>query len=502
MGVVKILFTGDASRLLREQSKVQRKQDDLSQSMRKTEQASSRAGKRTESSFSAGAVALQGLKAGALAGATAIGSITAAAAALGKQLEDNNREVADLEMSLRKVAALGDNAANLPNIRERTRKLSEQYHYQPDVIAESMRAIQSAAGDMPQAQQEQVLRGALDMARIHGAEDPGAFSPMILKTAQSFQDVPIDKITDMLAKGMDIADVSAQTMARGMPEVSAAAKLRGTNLDTLMAALTVGTQVAGDPRKAFTQMRNIETIMAEQEARGRFKGSYAQDLEELAGMDAAALSKLFGKENITVAKGLIDRRGEIAGLRETYDGVGDITGQTWANYMADDQFRQAWEDRASSIARQNERKFAPVSGAGLRYKAIDEWIEREWAWTRNVPGSSDFIAASGFAANQMARPFFGDVIADPVIGVNQMRRMQRGVPANLNYREDYGISTNPTDRLFYAPDRQSEPGGGQRNLYDINAEMKAAMREGAREGIREGLREERGGVPDPSGEGE
>ncbi len=262
------------------------------------------------------------------AGASAVNQGINKLSSLLKTLLDDERRIVDetgkaaiaLDDLLRPIAALGNNATRMKELRKQFFELAIGGSIAGEKVAGGMFLVESAIGDADAATKRLVLSTAALQANI-GADFQGQVKAGVKLWASwgdQFKESG-DDIGDLLGKLQKISDISVATASEvaqfGIrPLISGAAQ--GFDFAEVGGAIPTATKLRGSPQKALTALDNFISRMdrAEDVFDTKLKGGFIDRIEQIGVLAEGNIDKfeeIFGDVLKSFSKTMVENVGEI-----------------------------------------------------------------------------------------------------------------------------------------------------------------------------------------------
>jgi len=334
---VDIEVNADVAKAVAQLSKVIKKQSEITKGLteqtrksRKAQKASVSMGQKFAKSLRNVAISLAGI-----AGFSAIFQ------GIRTSIKEARTETILFENELTDLLSLGTNIQNISNLKAEVLTFSSAWGISRDEITTAMFDIQSGASSLGKEMRDSIMREALELAKVTGADLPTAVK-VLLKSWNIYGDEidDVNQAQNKLFKTAELGFLTFNDLAVLLPDVANAAKVMGVDFDTVLATLATATQTGGKTEKTFTGVRNVFLRMQKAQEAGIVTSSnFTDQLEELSRVDSDVLTKIFGAEAIGVIASLVANTKALGeNLKEIKEVTGDIARSKFLERMGDASF--------------------------------------------------------------------------------------------------------------------------------------------------------------------
>jgi hypothetical protein len=293
--------------------------------------------------------------------------------------------LASIEPMFREVMGLGGNAGQQKQLRQMITNAGVANGRSVAETASFVYDIQSAAGNLGDDKQKQIIKAALRFQSVAGGELPIIGQAMTtMENLYGPQIGSVDRMASIIKKTVDYGKFSPTGFAKLSPEAFSAAKMNGLSMEEAAAMMAVVSNTSGRDENMFTGVRYAAQNMYKAEDAGLVTrgGDLVTHLRELKKVSVTRRREIFGMEGINVVSNAIDKVDEIEKLIGSLRGVtgGELSKQELelqkdpANYMS--RFAQqaniSGESIMMSVLGAGDPRAMNLAGASIKAKLAEK----------------------------------------------------------------------------------------------------------------------------------
>lgn len=384
-------------------------------------------------------------------GVSGVAAVAASGIYFGEQVLGNYNErlgtqyfgtLAGIEPTFREVMGMSGNAGRQRQLRQQITDAAIANGRTVGETSSFFYDIFSAAGNLSEQKQSQIIKTALRFQNVAGGD-----LPIIGQAMTTFENLygpqvgSTDRMASIIKKAIDYGKFSPTGFAKLSPEAFSQASLRGIPMEEAAALMAVVSNRSGRDENMFTGTRYLFANMNKAADAGLVTrgGDFISQLRELKKASPAQLQSIYGMEGINVASNARDMIDDIEKLTREMRGLtgGELAGQQ--NALLRDP-ANAISRLAQSAATASDNILPSIlqSGDPTALKTAGEAIRTRFAmagqsalspsiaaltdYTKNIDleHNKDQYAAAGFQATQAALAAQGDAASRHQMQVNKL----------------------------------------------------------------------------------
>ena len=322
---------------------------------------------------------------GALMATAGFAGLTAASQML-QRMDASIASIAEKRVELAKaitpLSSLGDNAGNLPALRQEIVQLAAAANLSTGEVGQFMFDLQSSTGNLSKSMRGQLKGAIVEMAEATGGDLVTAQNLLTKSYQISGKEVEnLTQLSNKLLYTQDQASLRFEDLATRAPEILSAGQVVGVGFNEVMASIIGASVQSGDIAKSLTGLRNILLTMEQAHKKGIvLTGDYVEKLGQLKEMFATnpqGMQDLFGSENLAVASDLVAKIDVVKSALKSLEEMGGTDSK------AAKIIEQRLQDPIARMARISElnatlRREAPnLAEAGAENSMAAQWARRK-----------------------------------------------------------------------------------------------------------------------------